>query len=94
MCIRDSINTVINQKIQRENYPLEITFKNKSKLDSLQHLIQGKIIDGEKKEPLQSVNISICLLYTSDAADERSSVDLGGRRIIKKKTNKDLDYSP
>ncbi len=31
-----------------------------------------------------------CLLYTSDAADERSSVDLGDRRIIKKKqkTNK------
>ena len=29
-----------------------------------------------------------CLLYTSDAADERSSVDLGGRRIIKKKNNK------
>ena len=27
-----------------------------------------------------------CLLYTSDAADERSSVDLGGRRIIKKNT--------
>ena len=26
-----------------------------------------------------------CLLYTSDAADERSSVDLGGRRIINKK---------
>ena len=31
----------------------------------------------------------LCLLYTSDAADERSSVDLGGRRIInKKKTRK------
>ena len=29
-----------------------------------------------------------CLLYTSDAADERSSVDLGGRRIIKKNYNK------
>ena len=28
-----------------------------------------------------------CLLYTSDAADERSSVDLGGRRIIKTKKN-------
>ena len=25
-----------------------------------------------------------CLLYTSDAADENRSVDLGGRRIIKK----------
>ena len=31
--------------------------------------------------------INGCLLYTSDAADERSSVDLGGRRIIKKKTS-------
>src|SRR5678816_812798 len=28
--------------------------------------------------------LKCCLLYTSDAADERSSVDLGGRRIIKK----------
>ena len=26
-----------------------------------------------------------CLLYTSDAADEEDSVDLGGRRILKKK---------
>ena len=31
--------------------------------------------------------VGFCLLYTSDAADERSSVDLGGRRIIKKKNN-------
>ena len=28
-----------------------------------------------------------CLLYTSDAADDGESVDLGGRRIIKKKNN-------
>mgnify|MGYP003381699354 CR=1 FL=1 len=32
-----------------------------------------------------------CLLYTSDAADERSSVDLGGRRIIKKKKRLTLE---
>ena len=32
-----------------------------------------------------------CLLYTSDAADERSSVDLGGRRIIKKKNAINID---
>ena len=32
-----------------------------------------------------------CLLYTSDAADERSSVDLGGRRIIKKKNRHTTD---
>eukprot|EP00658_Telonema_sp_P-2_P031185 TRINITY_DN23397_c0_g1_i1.p1 TRINITY_DN23397_c0_g1~~TRINITY_DN23397_c0_g1_i1.p1 ORF type:complete len:136 (+),score=28.45 TRINITY_DN23397_c0_g1_i1:422-829(+) len=29
--------------------------------------------------------VDTCLLYTSDAADEEDSVDLGGRRIIKKK---------
>ena len=39
--------------------------------------------------PVQTVDVEhsrgeVCLLYTSDAADERSSVDLGGRRIIKK----------
>ena len=28
---------------------------------------------------------SLCLLYTSDAADDLLCVDLGGRRIIKKK---------
>ncbi len=32
-----------------------------------------------------------CLLYTSDAADEPSSVDLGGRRIIKKKNTRPGD---
>ena len=29
---------------------------------------------------------NICLLYTSDAADDLTRVDLGGRRIIKKIT--------
>ena len=35
--------------------------------------------------------LNACLLYTSDAADERSSVDLGGRRIIKKKKKHDIE---
>ena len=38
-----------------------------------------------------SFNSKNCLLYTSDAADERSSVDLGGRRIIKKKNNEKMN---
>ena len=47
-----------------------------------QHTIAGQYV-----EPVQlQVVCYHCLLYTSDAADERSSVDLGGRRIIKKKT--------
>ena len=35
--------------------------------------------------PAVNAFATTCLLYTSDAADERSSVDLGGSRIIKKK---------
>ena len=37
-----------------------------------------------------------CLLYTSDAADERSRVDLGGRRIIykKKKKKRQTSHTP
>ena len=42
------------------------------------------------KERLQPKGIQVrvdmrCLLYTSDAADDLLCVDLGGRRIIKKK---------
>ena len=47
-----------------------------------------KIRDYNKALPIIALTASAtsnCLLYTSDAADERSSVDLGGRRIIKKK---------
>ena len=36
-------------------------------------------------DAVQEPPVVACLLYTSDAADEGSSVDLGGRRIIKKK---------
>src|SRR5674536_264873 len=38
----------------------------------------------------RSINdqVDTCLLYTSDAADEEDSVDLGGSRIIKKKKKK------
>ena len=49
--------------------------------------LAGGIGEGHTEAPA-------CLLYTSDAADERSSVDLGGRRIItKKKTEKKQQYN-
>eukprot|EP00831_Metopus_contortus_P084772 TRINITY_DN9703_c0_g1_i3.p1 TRINITY_DN9703_c0_g1~~TRINITY_DN9703_c0_g1_i3.p1 ORF type:complete len:110 (-),score=4.97 TRINITY_DN9703_c0_g1_i3:31-360(-) len=37
--------------------------------------------------------LQICLLYTSDAADDTPCVDLGGRRIIKKKNNELRHYT-
>eukprot|EP00831_Metopus_contortus_P003044 TRINITY_DN11130_c0_g1_i1.p1 TRINITY_DN11130_c0_g1~~TRINITY_DN11130_c0_g1_i1.p1 ORF type:complete len:188 (-),score=29.57 TRINITY_DN11130_c0_g1_i1:66-629(-) len=51
----------------------------------------------DMREELKSKNLSLfssCLLYTSDAADDTPCVDLGGRRIIKKKktiNSKDLN---
>ena len=38
------------------------------------------LLNSTKKINSQSNQGGLCLLYTSDAADERSSVDLGGRR--------------
>ena len=49
----------------------------------LEEKAKGKTSAALKK--LIGLQPNTCLLYTSDAADERSSVDLGGRRIIKKK---------
>src|SRR5678815_2725927 len=39
-------------------------------------------VKGQALEFTVRADLGGCLLYTSDAADERSSVDLGGRRII------------
>ena len=54
-----------------------------SKIAELEERLKAILRDDSDKSLL-----STCLLYTSDAADERSSVDLGGRRIIKKKKKK------
>ena len=52
---------------------------------SLRNPYFGDIV--QRMQEVLPENVS-CLLYTSDAADEEDSVDLGGRRIIKKKTKK------
>ena len=52
-------------------------------------LFHRDAVGPEIGDGLSANMLRICLLYTSDAADERSSVDLGGRRIIKKKKIED-----
>src|SRR5665811_2590527 len=44
-----------------------------------------QFLDGTRL--LRDALSQLCLLYTSDAADDLTRVDLGGRRIIKKKNN-------
>mgnify|MGYP003381664148 CR=1 FL=1 len=53
-----------------------------SEMDSVRLLESGR---EQNFHSFAITHFASCLLYTSDAADERSSVDLGGRRIIKKK---------
>ena len=43
------------------------------------------VTEGRYAARISSVLSTDCLLYTSDAADDLLCVDLGGRRIIKKK---------
>ena len=51
------------------------------------HEVPMRRVERDRTDHLRRAEnvLEVCLLYTSDAADERSSVDLGGRRIIKKK---------
>ena len=82
MCIRDSPYTIkiTNRKQTRWK-------KCKEKTEEEHNFWHDKKRHANSKANLNffSMMFSYCLLYTSDAADERSSVDLGGRRIIKKK---------
>ena len=55
-------------------------------------LVEGDITDLDVEAIVNAANENLVSVsyYTSDAADERSSVDLGGRRIIKKKKQVEL----
>ena len=60
-----------------------VCFKSKT-LSNGEHPLFVKVSEG-KKRATKSLGLSIsCLLYTSDAADEEDSVDLGGLRFLKK----------
>ena len=75
MCIRDSAKATGTLPASGE---VTLQFSERALILSADH-------DGIIRRTL------LCLLYTSDAADERSSVDLGGRRIIKKKNTVDIE---
>src|SRR5450756_254884 len=46
-----------------------------------------QVAEGASLDDILVPAFATCLLYTSDAADDLLCVDLGGRRIIKKKNN-------
>ena len=56
------------------NYPILLKYAKKYNI----------ILIDSRKINIKSIQGLVCLLYTSDAADDSLRVDLGGRRIIKK----------
>ena len=92
MCIRD--------RYKREAFELFAQLLDVVKLEVTRVLMTVRIQSQDEaaqaaaaleEQASQLSNITYtCLLYTSDAADERSSVDLGGRRILKKTQNREL----
>ena len=85
MCIRDRLQVLQGVGIDREQRRCGAALGR--------HVRQGRAVGNgeaaqaraEELDELADDTVRPCPLYTSDAAGERSSVDLGGRRIIKKK---------
>ena len=66
-----------------KEYNVSPPFLKLGKLPSFLCLLsRTELIHSLNKLPFEHLP---CLLYTSDAADDMQCVDLGGRRIIKKK---------
>ena len=80
-----------NKKNREARAGLEAKYKNQftPQIKQLLATNQLSILFGSEKFQERVGTFDACLLYTSDAADERSSVDLGGRRIIKKKNKEE-----
>ena len=72
----------LKQKAFKEKSIIDDAEKLAAKISKLDLKISAKV--GPDGKLFGSIS-NACLLYTSDAADDSLRVDLGGRRIIKKK---------
>ena len=79
----DGIRDLVRSRGLGDVYKRQDGFFEKLKSPHFQDVVDPAVL--QKLHAFRMLGNKACLLYTSDAADERSSVDLGGRRIIKKK---------
>ena len=66
-----------------------VTYDTSAKLAVLNKL--GQVVGDRLKDDVRAGEAYRCLLYTSDAAEERPSVHLGGCRMLKKKNKERKD---
>ena len=88
--ISDLKNSIIKTlDINKAQDIISIDLKDKSSMADFMI-----IASGTSSRHIQSLSEQVldCLLYTSDAADDYRSVDLGGRRIIKKNFFRWISY--
>ena len=71
-------------KRQRRLHPIRTDNQQPGPLRRQQPLVRRRRVE---------VRVKVCLLYTSDAADDLLCVDLGGRRIIQKKNTQTITSS-
>eukprot|EP00825_Cyclidium_porcatum_P011066 TRINITY_DN15661_c0_g1_i3.p3 TRINITY_DN15661_c0_g1~~TRINITY_DN15661_c0_g1_i3.p3 ORF type:complete len:112 (-),score=29.15 TRINITY_DN15661_c0_g1_i3:57-392(-) len=79
--MQNNPTTIVEQQPQHQEEP--VSKQQEKKIEQV-HQIDKKFSSLCK--------FGICLLYTSDAADDMQCVDLGGRRIIKKKNTHHNDF--
>ena len=73
----------IEETVEKCRHDLELQMKREGERAVMELGIHGLHPDLIKL--IGRLKYRTCLLYTSDAADEEDSGDLGGRRILKKK---------
>eukprot|EP00658_Telonema_sp_P-2_P012366 TRINITY_DN14711_c0_g1_i2.p1 TRINITY_DN14711_c0_g1~~TRINITY_DN14711_c0_g1_i2.p1 ORF type:complete len:123 (-),score=14.45 TRINITY_DN14711_c0_g1_i2:32-400(-) len=78
------LDVLMNEGLESNVGYKAATLELKSSLGTYTRALQP-LCDGTPLVAMAIRRNHSCLLYTSDAADEEDSVDLGGRRVIKKK---------
>src|SRR5659263_772137 len=79
----------LNIRSSRTDFPISMCKDNSGEIIKIVHNLSPqatpRLRQSEPRSIMDPCRYSLCLLYTSDAADDLLCVDLGGRRIIKKK---------
>ena len=80
----------INENNYTDCLNLKASVANENFVDSVAYSLAEAWVHYKDTKPfvIYADETMICLLYTSDAADDLLCVDLGGRRIINKKKKK------
>eukprot|EP00825_Cyclidium_porcatum_P050572 TRINITY_DN9064_c0_g1_i1.p1 TRINITY_DN9064_c0_g1~~TRINITY_DN9064_c0_g1_i1.p1 ORF type:complete len:218 (-),score=11.84 TRINITY_DN9064_c0_g1_i1:19-672(-) len=77
------------QYAELHNMIMQLAEKKRAKERVLRQEVELRLKNEELESFCYSIShvlcVDTCLLYTSDAADDMQCVDLGGRRVIKKK---------